>query len=341
VADVPGHDGTRTTAPVYRHAVFALGDGDAPDAVRLSVALSSNAMYLGDFDAMLAWAREAERVAALVDDEAPVVAARTAIVNGAAYSGEVGTALELHRSVGPMVDSLADVEVADDLGGLCSLASAEMYLDRYRDAVAHARRGLDLARSTGQSNVMPFLSPIFGTGAWMIGEMTGSASVLDDAIEAARLVDDGPPLAWHLFNRATSGLMSGDVATALSTSDESFELVEAIDAGIKEDIHMQAPDIIVGLPFSAVTTAATAVFSNSLPPESLHELVGDIAPRATMLIWSRRGNGEKFFDPAYYDRAGEPKTTWEIPERTHINGFATRPDEYERRVLAFFEQSLT
>lgn len=92
---------------------------------------------------------------------------------------------------------------------------------------------------------------------------------------------------------------------------------------------------------AAVTTLATAVFSDSLPPPALHQLVPEIAPRPIMLIWSRRGNGEKYFDPAYYDRAGEPKKNWEIPESTHIDGLAMRPIEYERRVVGFFDRALS
>ena len=207
--------------------------GSKPDleAVRLQVALSTNAMYLGDFEAMLRWAGEAERGAVHLGDDALVVAARIAKISGAAFSGHVGEALDLHAGVASLMDSLPDDRVIQDLGALCGLGGAEMYLDLYRDAVAHASRGLDLARSSGQSSIMPYLSPIFGTCSWMIGEVDQSAAVLDDAIDAARLVDDGPSLAWHLFNRALGALMAGDVSTAFSLSSESFDLVSTSDVG--------------------------------------------------------------------------------------------------------------
>jgi hypothetical protein len=31
---------------------------------------------------------------------------------------------------------------------------------------------------------------------------------------------------------------------------------------------------------------------------------------------------------------------WEIPEAGHTGGLETRPDEYEQRVVAFFDQAL-
>ena len=42
----------------------------------------------------------------------------------------------------------------------------------------------------------------------------------------------------------------------------------------------------------------------------------------------------------YFKAAGEPKTLWEIPEARHVGGLAARPAEYERRVVAFFDQAL-
>jgi pimeloyl-ACP methyl ester carboxylesterase len=137
--------------------------------------------------------------------------------------------------------------------------------------------------------------------------------------------------------------VGGELMLQTAARDEGLRAVVSEGAGsrsIAEDVRMPAPDVFIGLPFSVVTTVATAVFSESLPPPALHRLVPEIAPRPIMLIWSRRGNGEKYFDPAYYDRAGEPKENGEIPESTHIDGLATRPVEYERRVVGFFDRAL-
>ena len=42
----------------------------------------------------------------------------------------------------------------------------------------------------------------------------------------------------------------------------------------------------------------------------------------------------------YYEAAGQPKTLWEIPESRHVGGLAARPEEYEQRVIGFFDQAL-
>jgi ATP/maltotriose-dependent transcriptional regulator MalT len=214
-----------------RAAYEALDDRASADAVKLCAALSSNAMYLADYDGMLEWAREAERVAAGLDDEALTVVALVAQTNGATFSGHIELAFELHGRVEPLLDALSDAGLTDDLGMLTTFAGAEVYLDLYRSAVAHAERGLRLARSSGQSQLMPYLSPIAGTSAWMVGDMPRSVSVLDDAVESARLVDSPASLGWHLFNRAIAALMGGDLDTALVVSEESLSLLASFDAG--------------------------------------------------------------------------------------------------------------
>ena len=44
--------------------------------------------------------------------------------------------------------------------------------------------------------------------------------------------------------------------------------------------------------------------------------------------------------PAYYAAAGEPKGLWEVPGASHTGGIEARPKEYERRVVAFFDDAL-
>ena len=100
------------------------------------------------------------------------------------------------------------------------------------------------------------------------------------------------------------------------------------------------PDSSVGicLPFFVTSSASTALFANTLPPESLKELVKDIAPRPVFLIHAK---GETL-NPVYYRSAGEPENweIWEVPGAKHVGGLEARPREYEQRVTAFFDRAL-
>jgi hypothetical protein len=77
-----------------------------------------------------------------------------------------------------------------------------------------------------------------------------------------------------------------------------------------------------------------------LPPPDLGDLVGDIAPRPILLIWSSRGQGGEELNPVFHSRAGRSAEIWEIANGGHVDGLAARPDEYADRVVGFFDEAL-
>ncbi len=94
------------------------------------------------------------------------------------------------------------------------------------------------------------------------------------------------------------------------------------------------------LPNAAVQTAAVAALSGHAPPPSLPALVSEIAPRPILLIYAGRGGGGEELQPEFFAAAAQPKTLWSIPEASHTAGIAVRPEEYEQRVIGFFEDAL-
>jgi uncharacterized protein len=93
-------------------------------------------------------------------------------------------------------------------------------------------------------------------------------------------------------------------------------------------------------PSAWIKQASIAVFANQSPPTNLKELVPRIAPRAIFLIAAPNAPTGEDLNRGYYKAAGEPKTLWEIPESKHVGGLEARPVEYERRVVAFFDDAL-
>jgi predicted alpha/beta hydrolase len=89
-----------------------------------------------------------------------------------------------------------------------------------------------------------------------------------------------------------------------------------------------------------IATASTALFTSNLPPGDLVGLVREISG-AVFFVYGERGQPEE--DPAnraFYDAARGPKEIWEVPGSTHMGGPAAQPQEYERRVIAFFDRWL-
>jgi hypothetical protein len=99
--------------------------------------------------------------------------------------------------------------------------------------------------------------------------------------------------------------------------------------------------------FDAITgyapvTAATAVFTSTLPPPSLKSDVEKITPTAVFFVYGEHGQGgtEEGPNKGFYAAAREPKQLWEVPNGQHIAGITTAPAEYERRVTGFFDRTL-
>ncbi len=70
------------------------------------------------------------------------------------------------------------------------------------------------------------------------------------------------------------------------------------------------------------------------------DVISKISPRPLLLIAGTANHFEEGTHRLYYAAAREPKTLWEIPEAGHCGGYSARRQEYEQRVLAFFDQAL-
>src|SRR5262245_52152787 len=93
-------------------------------------------------------------------------------------------------------------------------------------------------------------------------------------------------------------------------------------------------------PFWGVATVATAVFSGAAPPPALDELAADISPDALFLAYADPGQGGEQLNPLYHDAADEPKELWLVPGAGHTGGLDAQPQEYEERVMGFFDEAL-
>ena len=109
---------------------------------------------------------------------------------------------------------------------------------------------------------------------------------------------------------------------------------------IREDLDEASRRVrrSLGGPLSAVKTAAVAVFAHQAPPPDLQRARrrGRSAP-ALLIAAPNSGHGEDL-NRGYAAAAGAE--LWEIPESGHVGGLEARPQEYERRVVGFFNAAL-
>jgi hypothetical protein len=138
------------------------------------------------------------------------------------------------------------------------------------------------------------------------------------------------------------GLSVGGEAL-LQTAAETDTLGAIVSEGagarsVREDVIRMRASKVPEIAVSAVLTAGTALFSNQLPPPSLEKLAGQIRS-PVFYIYATRGAGGEDNNPDYYRATRSPKQTWKI-NTSHTHGLSARPDEYERRVVGFFDRSL-
>jgi DNA-binding CsgD family transcriptional regulator/tetratricopeptide (TPR) repeat protein len=212
-------------------ALDSLPEPVSPEAVALMIDLSMNAFYRTKYQSMQDWAGRAVSAARLLADPPLTAAAVALLALGDAMTGATEQAQADRAEAAVLVESLSDDELALRLDAAAWLAGAELYMDRYAEADAHAERALTLGRATGQGELFLVLYQILGRAWFVRGKLAEATELLDGAIDAARLLGNTHALAWNLFNRSVVALAVGDVEIALATARESVDLSRDLDEG--------------------------------------------------------------------------------------------------------------
>jgi DNA-binding NarL/FixJ family response regulator len=215
------------------HARLVNALGVAPisaESVVLLVELALNDFYCSRYQSMHDWARRAVSAAEGLDDAALMAAALAMPALADSMTG-AGESAQSHRAAAALVDSLSDEQLSRRIDAAVWLAAAELYLDRYAEADAHAVRALALARNSGQEGLFLVLYQILGRAWYVRGKLADAVELLDGAIEAARLLGNTQALVGNLFNRSVVAVAVGDLGLALDTAQESVELARDLDEG--------------------------------------------------------------------------------------------------------------
>ncbi len=250
IALTPDEDGLRVTLigacaaleqllgrhdDAHRRLVSALAElpqSSSADAVGLMIRLAAGDFYRMDFDGMRRWGEKAQAAAQRLGEPPLVVASIAVLALAEAFRGAVPEAEACCTEASALVDVLPDDQVGLGLDSLANLATAELYLHRYADAAEHAKRGLSIARATGQGDYSPVLVPILSNVLHMRGDVVESAALLDEAQEVQRLSGNAQALGWHLLSRAFTATAAGDLEIAVDAAEESVEIARDLDDSV-------------------------------------------------------------------------------------------------------------
>jgi uncharacterized protein len=139
--------------------------------------------------------------------------------------------------------------------------------------------------------------------------------------------------------------VGGEMMIEAAAETDELAAVVSEGAGARsttEDMDQDDPALgkwTLGFAMSAAKTVAVAVSSNQAPPANLKDLAAKVEQPMLLIAAPDKGVGEKL-NRGYAKAAGDSATLWEIPESGHVGGLKARPEEYERRVVGFFDEAL-
>jgi DNA-binding CsgD family transcriptional regulator len=208
-----------------------LPDRTTVEAAALEIELAVDGLYELDFAQAVEMGLRALATAREVGDRPLIAAAAAALCLAETTAGHVVEADEHRREARAEVDALSDAELAQRLEALYHLAWAETYLEHYEDAVAHAERGIAIARAFGQGRLLVPLSLARNFPFEMQGRLRDAIELCESALEAARLSASAHELYRALFELGWTLYYSGDLEGALAAHEESSRVDPRLAGG--------------------------------------------------------------------------------------------------------------
>ena len=135
--------------------------------------------------------------------------------------------------------------------------------------------------------------------------------------------------------------VGGEMMLQEAAETEGLKAVVSEGAGIRsvrEAVHADGAEKVVSTWLFGLNTIGTVVFTSNLPPRSLTDLSAEIT-EPVLFIHATPGAGGETLTEKYYEAAKGPKEYWAAPGG-HTGAIDAAPEEYERRVVGFFDRTL-
>jgi dipeptidyl aminopeptidase/acylaminoacyl peptidase len=186
-----------------------------------------------------------------------------------------------------------------------------------------------------------------GCGASEGWGITAGAREPDDVLGAVRYLQQRADLRSKRFGALGISLGAGTVLMAAAR--ESALLAVVADSSWADTSFQIARMSSLSTPLFPIPllpyepALINALIGGNLAAASPLAVIGQIAPRAVMLIHS--ADDQNATTPLAGERrlfaaAGQPKQEWIAPSGGHVGALAAHTAEYEQRVLAFFARYL-
>ena len=135
--------------------------------------------------------------------------------------------------------------------------------------------------------------------------------------------------------------VGGEMMLQEAAETDDMKAIVSEGAGVRsvrEAVKMDGSEKLIFSWVSGVATLGTMVWTSNLPPRGLTDLSGEITEPA-LFIHATPGQGGETLTERYYEAAKGPKEYWAAPGG-HTGALDAAPEEYERRVVGFFDRNL-
>ena len=138
--------------------------------------------------------------------------------------------------------------------------------------------------------------------------------------------------------------VGGELMLETAAEDSRLAAVVSEGAGTRtfgeELVDFSPGTVIRGFHTLVAKQAGVSLFADEAEPPSLVDVVHRIAPRPALLIWAPNGGNRETMNPLYQRLIGPSADLWAIDDVDHMKGLQGHPEEYERRVVGFFDDAL-
>ncbi|HEX8054514.1 MAG TPA: tetratricopeptide repeat protein, partial [Thermoleophilaceae bacterium] len=201
-----------------------LPERGTPAAAALQIELGVDGLHALDIDQALTMGEGALETSRALGDTMLTAAAASALGLIKATAGRFAEAREHRDEAVPIVDAASDEELAPRLEALFHLGWTENYSEQYDASIAHAERGMEIARATGQGRLLGSLQLVRGFPFQMQGRLAECLETCEQAVEAARLSANPNSLYWALYELAWAHYYAGDLEAAMAAADASLDV---------------------------------------------------------------------------------------------------------------------
>jgi DNA-binding CsgD family transcriptional regulator len=271
---------------VLENALEELGAGHGPVAADLRLELAVHRFWHDELAALSELAGQLLLVAREGTDLA-MVSLALALSSLASAEHSVAQALAELSEARVAFASLSDEQLAERIYVSFYLGLAELRVERADDAFAHANRGLEVARMTGQALTVTPWPAIASRALLLKGQVGEAARLAHTAIDSALLAADDWRTVWALESDALMAFWAGDNDRALASSREMVARSQRAHGFLSgpAQVQLAGAEYATGDPASAADRLSALDTDSTRRMLDLHAAHGwELLTRATLAL---------------------------------------------------------